>query len=215
MKKNFEKTCPICGNPIKWSKAKTCSKSCSLIKRWNKPGGLWRNKEWLIEQYFKNKFSFAKIGKIAGCRDKTVQHFFKKFGLNSRSTILGLKGKNNPRWIGGRVYDQGGYIRIFHPKPHIFLQNNKYVLEHILVMEEKLGRSLIPPEMVHHLNGIKDDNHPENLKLMSNRKEHINYEWIINIFAKQIMFGKIAPHLKDELQLMFNQFISSSLVKER
>lgn len=179
----------------------------------------WQNKEWLKTQYFDNKLSFNKIGKLCGKSDKNIQHWFKKFGLKSRPSPFTnrdlYKGKNNPRWIGGRVFDARGYIRIYYPEDHAYKgKNQKYVLEHVLVMEKKLGRPLEHPEMVHHKNGVPGDNHINNLLLMSGPFEHNTHEQHLNKFAKHVIFGDLAPHLKKELSSLFDKFLSS-LVNER
>jgi hypothetical protein len=57
-----------------------------------------------------------------------------------------------------------GYVRIYQPE-HPRAVNERYVLEHILVMEARLGRYLHSDERVHHLNGDRSDNRDENLEL--------------------------------------------------
>jgi hypothetical protein len=60
--------------------------------------------------------------------------------------------------------DPNGYVLIYeptHPRGY-----KGWVYQHRFVVETCIGRHLEPSEAVHHINGIKDDNRPENLELM-------------------------------------------------
>ena len=79
-------------------------------------------------------------------------------------------GDKNPNWKGGRATAGAGYIKIWSPTHPLAVRG--YVLEHRLVMEAHLGRTLLPSEVVHHINGIVDDNRIENLMLFTDSAEH-------------------------------------------
>lgn len=65
----------------------------------------------------------------------------------------------------GRTKSAEGYILIWKPD-HPQAYQGKYVPEHILRMEEKLGRYIDRKnESVHHINGDRSDNRIENLQL--------------------------------------------------
>lgn len=68
-------------------------------------------------------------------------------------------------------YKMSGYIMRKAPY-HPYANSRGYVPEHRLVMENQINRYLIPrKELVHHINGVRDDNRIENLQL-TNPKDH-------------------------------------------
>lgn len=56
-----------------------------------------------------------------------------------------------------KISKRDGYVSVIY--------NGIWASEHRLVMEQMLGRPLIKGESVHHKNGVRDDNRPENLEL--------------------------------------------------
>ena len=80
-------------------------------------------------------------------------------------------GNENNRWSGGKLTKVSGYTLILSPD-HPNRDSKGYVLEHRLVMENVLGRYLNKSEVVHHINGIKIDNRPENLCILTS-SEHM------------------------------------------
>ena len=79
------------------------------------------------------------------------------------------KGEKGGNWKGGRRIDNRGYVLIWKPDhPTRRGKIKPYMQEHRFVMESVLGRILEPHERVHHKNGIKHDNRPENLEMWTN-----------------------------------------------
>jgi hypothetical protein len=75
-----------------------------------------------------------------------------------------VTGSANGYWKGGQTRHKAGYVMVLAPD-HPRATSGRYVFEHVLVMEQLLGRYLLPGETVHHRNGVRDDNRPENLEL--------------------------------------------------
>lgn len=109
------------------------------------------------------------------------------------------KGKYHHNWKGGTSITPWGYRRY---NPTYAVHGGRF--EHVVVMEQKLGRKINSKiEKVHHVNGDKLDNRPENLQLLDIKTHnHIHRPDLKNIrhpvygyyIKKTLDIAEYAPH---------------------
>jgi hypothetical protein len=88
-------------------------------------------------------------------------------------------GENSHRWEGGRVSNGEGYVLVMAPG-HPRGKKSGYVYEHVLVAERALGEYIPRNHVIHHINGIKDDNRLENLWWFPSKAEHTRHHAKLN-----------------------------------
>lgn len=104
-----------------------------------------------------------KLCQFRGCQRKHSRHGWcathAQQALTGRPMFpIGQRPKKH------RILTGHGYVKVYRPD-HPNAQKSGWVMEHIAVMSEFLGRGLRPGENVHHINGARDDNRIGNLEL--------------------------------------------------
>lgn len=94
-------------------------------------------------------------------------------------------GPENHNWRGGRSVASTGYVLIRVGVGHPLADVRGYAYEHRVVMTEQLGRELSPREHVHHKNGDKLDNRPENLEVLTAWQHQAEHRRKIRAFPLQ------------------------------
>lgn len=151
----------------------TVRKHCHLNGVILKPGVLPRWTESMKDQavdLYRSGRSIARVATQMKSGQRQVTTYLKERGVQLRSR--GQSGEKNQFWTGGRVHDKYGYVLVYAPN-HPYRRKNNKVAEHRLVVEKELGRFLKPREVVDHINGVKDDNRPENLRVFPSNAEHL------------------------------------------
>lgn len=114
---------------------------------------------------------------------KTEQHR-RRIGEAQRNA-WSTKRKRMP--VGAKCVDSYGYVRM-----KVEPGAGRWRLEHVVVMEMRIGRPLKPGEIVHHIDGDRQNNADDNLFLCRDHAHHQQVErQLKETFRAMLKAGKV------------------------
>lgn len=131
-------------------------------------------KKYLYEEYVTKGKSADAIAQGLNVSSSVVLKYLKKYEIPRRS-----RNTRSSCFQGGRNICSNGYVEIIIPG-HPSTNTRGYVYEHRVVAEKRLGRYLRTDEVVHHIDGNKTNNAPENLIVLSN-EQHATLHSLLKI----------------------------------
>lgn len=114
----------------------------------------------------------AEIAQILCLTPKAVQKTYRRYNFPVLHNLTVPLGQERGDWIHGQKIAKGYLYQRTPDHPH-GSKHGSYVAVHRLVMEEKLGRFLLPTEVVDHIDGYTMNNHPDNLRVFPSNAEHL------------------------------------------
>ena len=115
----------------------------------------------------------ADIAERLGVSSKCVQKIYRRYNFPRLTNICPRLQEEQPMWKGGVHKTREGYLVVSRPDHPYASKHHHWVRVHRLVVEEHLGRYLLPTEVVHHIDGNPANNDISNLEVFSTNGEHL------------------------------------------
>ena len=144
-----------------------------------------------LTQKYENGYSMGEIANEIGMTASGVRRYFEKYDIKRRTNTAFMADPSKcPTWKGGKRITNHGYVEIYCPN-HPNSNKRHCVYEHQLVVEDHIGRFISKGEVVHHIDGNKQNNNISNLLLLSN-SEHARLHAILKSADKRMNSHKEA-----------------------
>lgn len=137
--------------------------------------------EIVRELYVNQGMTIAEICKELGRSERPIRRAMKEAGIACRRS--GPREHKKKKVKYNKTSEPEGYVLVYAPS-HPKANAKGRVREHILVMEQKLGRLLKDSEVVHHIDEDKTNNNPDNLAVFSSHGEHTRFHNLERSTAK-------------------------------
>lgn len=109
------------------------------------------------------------LNRHASMRDGYVKGQPRRFVVGHQLRVL--RGDKASQWKGGTAFHTEGY-RLLKQHDHPRAHSSGYVFEHIAIAERALGKPLPEGAVVHHINGVRHENHNANLVICQDQAYH-------------------------------------------
>ncbi len=209
MRNLVKKKCPVCKKDFRTRHKKQifCSRYCKgtkyerEIKTCLVCGKIFSNKDILSQKYFriqkycsKKCFGLSKRKEITNKICPVCKGMFQK-RVTSKAVCCSKRCAYNYARI-----KNGNYKTIEEMKKNLF-SFGRFTSNYRVVMEQKLGRKLLPGEIVHHIDCNHENNDPQNLVLLGNVGIHTKVHHSLNLIVEELLKRKVIYYYGEEYKI--------------